>query len=236
MTKALNHVAIIMDGNGRWAKKRFLPRKAGHVAGVKATKKAVQFCVINKIKSLTIYAFSNENWNRPKVETDHLMGLFIQSLKNEIVELHSNQIKITFIGNRSDLSVKLNVEISNAEKLTKDNLGLKLNIALNYGGRSEILNAIKSLDLKQVDIQALTEEKLADYMYLPNQENVDLLIRTGGEQRISNFLLWHIAYAELYFSDVLWPDFDAKEFEHAISVFNNTERRFGKTSEQLKKC
>jgi undecaprenyl diphosphate synthase len=222
-----------MDGNGRWAKKRLLPRNAGHVAGVKATKKAIQFAAQQGLVSLTLYAFSSENWNRPKDETDHLMNLFIKSLQKEIKEMHANNIKISFIGVRSQLSTSLVAEIESSELLTSNNTGLNLNIALNYGGRSEIVEAVKAITMSDTNIATLTEEQLGQYMYMPDQDDVDLLIRTSGEQRISNFLLWHIAYSELFFSSLSWPDFNHKEFSKALSMYDNSERRFGKTSEQI---
>jgi len=222
-----------MDGNGRWAKKRLLPRNAGHVAGVKATKKAIQFAAQEGLVSLTLYAFSSENWNRPKDETDHLMNLFIKSLQKEIKEMHANNIKISFIGVRSQLSTSLVAEIESSELLTSNNTGLNLNIALNYGGRSEIVEAVKAITMSDTNIATLTEEQLGQYMYMPDQDDVDLLIRTSGEQRISNFLLWHIAYSELFFSSLSWPDFNHKEFSKALSMYDNSERRFGKTSEQI---
>jgi len=233
MSKKIQHVAIIMDGNGRWAKKRLLPRNAGHVAGVKATKKAIQFAAQQGLVSLTLYAFSSENWSRPKDETDHLMNLFIKSLQKEIKEMHANNIKISFIGVRSQLSTSLVAEIESSELLTSNNTGLNLNIALNYGGRSEIVEAVKAITMSDTNIATLTEEQLGKYMYMPDQEDVDLLIRTSGEQRISNFLLWHIAYSELFFSSLSWPDFNHKEFSKALSMYDNSERRFGKTSEQI---
>jgi len=233
MSKKIQHVAIIMDGNGRWAKKRLLPRNAGHVAGVKATKKAIQFAAQEGLVSLTLYAFSSENWNRPKDETDHLMNLFIKSLQKEIKEMHANNIKISFIGVRSQLSTSLVAEIESSELLTSNNTGLNLNIALNYGGRSEIVEAVKAITMSDTNIATLTEEQLGQYMYMPDQDDVDLLIRTSGEQRISNFLLWHIAYSELFFSSLSWPDFNHKEFSKALSMYDNSERRFGKTSEQI---
>jgi undecaprenyl diphosphate synthase len=233
MSKKIQHVAIIMDGNGRWAKKRLLPRNAGHVAGVKATKKAIQFAAQQGLVSLTLYAFSSENWNRPKDETDHLMNLFIKSLQKEIKEMHANNIKISFIGVRSQLSTSLVAEIESSELLTSNNTGLNLNIALNYGGRSEIVEAVKAITMSDTNIATLTEEQLGQYMYMPDQDDVDLLIRTSGEQRISNFLLWHIAYSELFFSSLSWPDFNHKEFSKALSMYDNSERRFGKTSEQI---
>ncbi len=233
MTKKIQHVAIIMDGNGRWAKKRLLPRNAGHIAGVKATKKIIRHASVSGLTSLTLYAFSKENWQRPKEETSHLMNLFISSLKKEIDEMHANKIQIHFIGVRSELSEKLQMEMEKAEQLTRDNKGLKLNIAINYGGRSEIIEAVKSLAKKKADFSQLTEADFEQELDLYGQPDVDMLIRTGGEKRVSNFLLWSIAYAELYFTDVFWPDFNEQEMDKAFNFYHSRERRFGKTSEQV---
>jgi len=232
-----NHVAIVMDGNGRWAKKRLLPRTMGHHAGVKATRKIIEYCVNNSIKALTLFAFSSENWQRPEKEVSSLMTLFVTALSTEISELKKQNVVVKFIGERSQLPEKLQQCINDAELKTKDNSGLKLNIAANYGGRWDIVNATRKI-IEDVGDNKLSPGDISDklftqYMSLSDQPEPDLFIRSGGESRVSNFLLWQLAYTELYFTDLLWPDFDEEAFENALSWFSNRQRRFGKTERQI---
>jgi len=231
------HIAVVMDGNGRWAKKRLMPRVSGHRAGVNATRTLVENCAKKGIKGLTIFAFSSENWNRPEDEVSTLMELFMHSLKENSDELNDNNIRIRFIGERAGFSQALQAQIAESEALTADNQLMNLNIAANYGGQWDILNAVKfiasriaanELTLEQID-QALLESALS----LANTPDPDLFIRTGGEQRISNFLLWQLAYAELYFTDVLWPDFSEQEMQKALDIYSRRQRRYGKTGEQV---
>ncbi|NHB92458.1 (2E,6E)-farnesyl- diphosphate-specific ditrans,polycis-undecaprenyl-diphosphate synthase [Photorhabdus cinerea] len=227
------HVAIIMDGNGRWAKKRGKLRVFGHRAGIKAVRSAVSFAAKHKIESLTLYAFSSENWNRPEQEVSSLMELFIFALDSEIKSLHKHNIKLSIIGDISRFSERLQERIRRSVKLTADNSGLQLNIAANYGGRWDIVQSVQKITQQVKDNllepQDITEELVNNYINLSQQSQVDLVIRTGGEHRISNFLLWQIAYAEFYFTDILWPDFDETVFEGAINAFAKRERRFGGT-------
>ncbi len=225
------HVAIIMDGNGRWANRRGKLRIFGHKAGVKSVRRAVSFAVNHNIDALTLYAFSSENWNRPVQEISALMQLFIRALDSEIKKLHKYNIKLRIIGDTGHFSQRLQERIQSCEALTANNNGLKLNIAANYGGRWDIVQGVKQL-AQQVQQGALQpadidEQLLSSHLCLNEQVQVDLVIRTGGEHRISNFLLWQIAYAEFYFTDVLWPDFDELIFEGALSAFAQRERRFG---------
>ena len=232
------HIAIIMDGNGRWAKQKKLPRVAGHRAGVKALKKTVQLCAQGKINSLTVYAFSSENWRRPKQEVSLLMDLFMTSLNQEIKALNDNDIRIRFIGEKDAFPEKLQQCIFEAEQLTANNQSLNFNIAANYGGRWDICNASRRLaekvKLGELEPDDITEDLLNQSIQLSDLAEPDLFIRTGGERRISNYLLWQLAYTELYFSDCLWPDFDSKELEKAIAWYQGRERRYGQTSEQIK--
>lgn len=229
------HIAVVMDGNGRWANKRHLPRAAGHKAGVNATRKIVENCAENRIEALTIFAFSSENWNRPAAEVKNLMALFITTISAEVKKLHKKNVCVRFIGDRSKFSEKLQTSINASEQLTAGNTGLHLNIAANYGGRWDILNACKriSQEVQAKNLQALDEETLGSYMCLSDLPAPDLFIRTGGEQRISNFLLWQLAYSELYFVDTLWPDFSDEEFNAALSWYAGRQRRFGKTGQQV---
>lgn len=231
--KLPRHLAVVMDGNGRWAKKRFMPRTAGHKSGVKATRQLVQECAARKIEALTIFAFSSENWGRPETEVDSLMSLFITTLAAEMRKLHEQNVRVRFIGDRSRFSDKLQQGIAEAESLTAGNTGLNFNIAANYGGRWDILNAVARLQQSGADLSALSEQDLSACMQLADIPDVDLFIRTGGEQRISNFLIWQSAYAELYFTDTLWPDFDAGCLQQALEWYAGRERRFGKTSQQV---
>ncbi|WP_386694458.1 polyprenyl diphosphate synthase [Lonepinella sp. MS14435] len=225
------HVAIIMDGNGRWAKQQGKMRIFGHTNGVKAVRRTVSYARQIGVQSLTMYAFSSENWNRPEQEVSALMTLFIQALDSELKELHKNNIKLNIIGDTAKFSEKLQQKIIYAEKLTENNTALCLNIAANYGGRWDIVQATQQL-ASQVQAGKLAVEQINEELFQQNlvtekQSPVDLLIRTSGEQRISNFLLWQIAYAELFFSPVLWPDFGEQEFNNAIWTYQQRERRFG---------
>ncbi len=228
------HIAVIMDGNGRWARKRFLPRVAGHKRGVEIVRDLVKQCAQMDVKFLTLFAFSSENWRRPDDEVSFLMGLFMDALKREVVKLHENNIRLILIGDRSRFNAELVAQIEASEQLTAKNTGLTLSIAANYGGRWDILQAtnqmVKAFPSKQGDF---TEEDIAPYLSMHYATEPDLFIRTGGEKRVSNFLLWQLAYTELYFTDTLWPDFDSKAFAAAISSYQQRERRFGRTSEQL---
>ena len=231
------HVVIVMDGNGRWAKKRLLPRTAGHHAGVKTTRKVVELCVERKLGALTIFAFSSENWRRPEQEVSSLMELFLSALQTEVKSLHEQQVRVRFIGDVSAFSQKLQDKIAQTVQLTANNTGLQLNIAVNYGGRWDIAQACVKIADKvqrgelrsdQIDAQLINK-----YVSLADLPEPDLFIRTGGEQRISNFLIWQMAYTELYFTDLLWPDFDGKAFDEALQWFAGRQRRFGKTGEQI---
>ena len=226
-----NHIAIIMDGNGRWAKKRFLPRTAGHKAGVETIREVVKECSRLNIKYVTLYAFSTENWKRPKVEIDTLMNLLVTYLKNEIRELHKNNVKITTIGDISKLPEMCIKELDRARELTKDNTGITVNLALNYGSRFDITNAVLNIvkDCKsdKINIDSINEDTIKNYLSTKSTPDPDLLIRTSGEQRLSNFLLWELAYSEFYFTDVHWPDFNRQELQKAIYVYQNRDRRFG---------
>ena len=227
------HIAIIMDGNGRWAKQQGKMRIFGHKHGVAAVREAVSYARKIGVKYLTLYAFSSENWSRPEQEVSALMNLFMQALDFEVKKLHKNNIRLKILGNVSRFSASLQEKIKKAEKLTENNTALTLNIAANYGGRWDIVQAVQHL-VQQVQAQQLTaveinETLLQQHLVTKDQPEVDLLIRTSGEQRISNFLLWQVAYAELYFSDVLWPDFNEAEFHQAILSYQQRHRRFGGT-------
>lgn len=232
------HIAVIMDGNGRWAKKRFLPRVAGHKAGVETVRKLVKLCAENNVAVLTLFAFSSENWRRPEQEVSFLMDLFIKSLEKESTKLHEQNVQVRVIGDRSRFHEKLQQQIFNSEELTKHNTGLKLVIAANYGGHWDICQAVQQIanDVQQNKITAheVSQELIQSKLATADLPDPDLLIRTSGETRISNFMLWQTAYSELYFTDVLWPDFDEKEFAKALDFFANRERRFGYISEQLR--
>lgn len=231
------HVAIIMDGNGRWAQQRKMPRTYGHKKGVEATRRSIAFFARAGVEQLTLFAFSSENWKRPQDEVSTLMSLFISSLQKNTDELDTNGIRIRFIGDRLAFSDKLIDQIEKSEAQTMQNKQMTLNIAANYGGQWDIMQAVRKL-LQRVEdetlsIDALTQEHLAHELSLSDAPDPDLFIRTGGEKRISNFLLWQIAYAELYFTDVLWPDFSEEIMQHALDTFANRQRRFGKTAEQI---
>lgn len=233
-TTTPKHIAVIMDGNGRWARKRFLPRVAGHKRGVETVRELVKYCVKLEVKFLTLFAFSSENWRRPVEEVSFLMGLFMDALDREVAKLHQNNIKLVMIGDRSQFDEQLVAKIQASEQLTVNNTGLVLTIAANYGGRWDILNALNNMQQQNPELSGhYTEEHLQPYLAMHYAPEPDLFIRTGGEMRISNFLLWQLAYTELYFTDTLWPDFDEAAFKLAISSYQKRERRFGRTSEQL---
>ena len=236
-TSVPQHVCIIMDGNGRWAKRRLMPRTLGHRKGVEITRKAVEFFVRSGVRHLTLFAFSSENWNRPKEEVSTLMELFMHSLKKYSVELNEKDIRIRFIGDRDSFSDDLRDQISATELLTANNDLMSLNIAANYGGQWDILNAVKTIAGKLQRNEIIPEQidtvLFESTLSLNNTPDPDLFIRTGGEQRISNFLLWQIAYAELYFTDILWPDFSEVEMQKALDVYSLRQRRYGKTGYQV---
>ena len=228
------HIAIIMDGNGRWAKQRFMPRVMGHQRGVETLREVVKSCRELKVEYLTVFAFSSENWRRPAEEVSFLMSLFHKMLEREVAKLHQNNIRLKIIGDRSRFDSKLRQAMQDGEQLTADNTALTLTIAANYGGRWDLMQAVQAMlkDRPQL-AQGFTEEDLSPYLSMSDAPEPDLFIRTGGEQRISNFMLWQLAYTELYFTDVLWPAFDRKELDAAIASYQKRERRFGRTSDQL---
>ncbi|MCX7960449.1 MAG: polyprenyl diphosphate synthase [Burkholderiales bacterium] len=238
-TAVPRHVAIIMDGNGRWARERRLPRFAGHRRGIEAVRTVVRACAERGVAYLTLFAFSSENWRRPPDEVALLMQLFLAALENEVAKLHRNGIRLKVIGDRSAFAPRIQRLIAEGEALTAANRGLTLTIAANYGGRWDILQALGRLaaaDPAAVARGAVREEDLAPYLSTAYAPEPDLLIRTGGEQRISNFLLWQMAYTEFYFTDTLWPDFDAAALDAAFASYRRRERRFGRTSEQLEEA
>jgi undecaprenyl diphosphate synthase len=221
------HIAIIMDGNGRWARRRLLPRPAGHRSGLTAARRVIETCVKHGVAALTLFAFSSENWQRPQLEVGSLMGLFMNALDSEVAELHKNNVRIRFIGARETFPAGLQQGMRAAEQLTGANTGLTLNIAAGYGGRWDILRAAQKFAADPGG-----ESEFGRLLALGDQPDPDLFIRTGGEQRISNFLLWNLAYTELYFTDTLWPDFDTAALEEALSWYAQRQRRFGRTPEQ----
>ena len=231
------HVAIIMDGNGRWAKQKGKLRTFGHKAGTEAVRTSVRFCLENNIEALTLFAFSSENWQRPQEEVSALMELFTWALSSEAKKLHKNNVRLRVIGDLSRFEGKLLAKIEEAQQLTANNTALTLNIAANYGGKWDIANACKQVvhKIQSGKLQAtdITEDLLGEYIQLSDLPGVDLMIRTGGEERISNFLIWQVAYSEFYFSDVLWPDFDGAAFSAAVEDYSKRQRRFGKTGEQV---
>lgn len=233
----ITHLAVIMDGNGRWARMRGLPRGAGHRAGVKAVRQIISACDEHQIEHLTLFAFSSENWQRPKKEVNTLMDLFVSTLSKELAELHENNICLQFIGDLSKFDKNLRQAIETAEEKTHGNEGLKLNIAVNYGGRWDIVNATKNIAQQiaagDLDVEQIDESLFSQYLTLSSMPAPDLLIRSGGEKRISNFLIWQTAYSELYFTDCLWPAFDKKELDKAVQWFDSRQRRFGRTPEQI---
>jgi len=228
------HVAIIMDGNGRWAKQRHLPRFAGHKRGVEAVRGVVKACAERGVKFLTLFAFSSENWRRPPDEVALLMQLFVAALENEAKRLHRNGVRLKVIGDLSAFDPKIQSLIAAGEQLTAANDALTLTIAANYGGRWDILQAVSRFLEDSKGRSAIQESDLTPYLAMSYAPEPDLFIRTGGEQRVSNFLLWQLAYAEMYFTDTLWPDFDAAALDAAIASYRTRERRFGRTSEQLR--
>jgi undecaprenyl diphosphate synthase len=227
------HIAIIMDGNGRWAKKRFLPRVAGHKRGVEAVREVVKACGDLGVEYVTLFAFSSENWRRPAEEVSFLMQLFMTALESEVVKLHNNNIRFKLIGDRSRFDASIVAAIEKGERLTAENTKLTLTIAANYGGRWDVLNAARSALAAGVAPEALDEAALAPHLSMGYAPEPDLFIRTGGEERISNFLLWQLAYTELYFTDELWPDFGRESLNSAVLSYQARERRFGRTSEQV---
>jgi undecaprenyl diphosphate synthase len=228
------HIAVIMDGNGRWARKRFLPRVAGHKRGVETVRDLVKYCVTLKVEYLTLFAFSSENWRRPSEEVSYLMGLFMHALKREVAKLHQNNIKLIMIGDRSRFDAELVAQIEASEQLTVNNTGLTLTIAANYGGRWDVMQAVNKMQLATPQLTGFyREDHITPYLSMSYAPEPDLFIRTGGETRISNFLLWQLAYTELYFTDTLWPDFNEIAFNLAVQSYQGRERRFGRTSEQL---
>ncbi len=231
------HIAIVMDGNGRWAKKRLLPRTYGHKKGVDSVRRTIKACAKRGVEYLTLFAFSSENWKRPQEEVTALMSLFMTSLESEAKSLAKNGVKLSFIGDLEAFPEKLQQKMQQVEELTQSGTNLSMQIAANYGGRWDIVNACKQLvqkvkqgELDEVDI---SEKTLSGLMSTHTIPDPDLYIRTGGETRVSNFLLWQLAYAEFYFTDTLWPDFDAKQLDLAIEVYSKRQRRFGKTGDQI---
>jgi undecaprenyl diphosphate synthase len=237
-TNLPKHLAIIMDGNGRWAKQQGFLRAFGHENGTKSVKKTITTCAKLGIEYLTLYAFSTENWNRPKLEVDALMRILINSLKKELVTLQENNIRLNAIGNLDKLPKSAQKELLDVIDKTKNNTSLTLTLALSYGSREELVNAVRIISDKVknniISIDTIDDSIINEHLYTQNLPDVDLLIRTSGEHRISNFLLWQIAYAELYFTNVLWPDFKDQDLYEAIISYQKRERRFGKTSEQIK--
>ncbi len=237
LSKNPKHIAIIMDGNGRWAKKRFLPRFMGHIAGVKAVNRVVKYCDTQQIKVLTLFAFSSENWRRPKDEVAKLMDLFVGTLDKELNRLDKKNVRLRFIGERAAFSEKMQQQMATSELRTEKNTGLTLVIAANYGGHRDITLAMQEIaqQVKAGDLQPeeINEDLIAAQLSIPDLSEPDLFIRTGGEKRVSNFLLWQMAYTEFYFTDKFWPDFNAEAMQDAVHDFSTRQRRFGRTSEQV---
>ena len=228
------HVAVIMDGNGRWAAARHLPRVAGHREGARAVRRTIEAAIDQGVRWLTLYAFSSENWRRPPDEVSFLMSLFMKMLEREVASIHENNIRLKIIGNRSFFDEKLQRAISDAEALTANNTGLTLTIAANYGGRWDVMHAVQQMLKEHPGLAtSFTESDLQPYLSMGDAPEPDLFIRTGGEKRISNFMLWQLAYTELYFTDTLWPAFNRRALELAIASYQHRERRFGRTSDQL---
>ena len=232
------HIAIVMDGNGRWAERRRRPRSFGHREGQKAVRAAVEFCLRRGVEALTLFAFSSENWNRPQSEVGALMQLFLKALDREVDELHQNGVRIAFVGDLSAFQPELRERMQGAMRKTGANEKLRLNVAVNYGGRWDIADAARRAALEvaagRLHAEDISEQTLAPFLALSDLPPVDLFIRTGGEQRISNFLLWQVAYAELYFTETLWPDVDADVLAGALADYARRERRYGLTSSQIK--
>ena len=234
------HIAIIMDGNGRWAKSRHQSRFMGHRAGVKSVEKIVKHCVKCEVEVLSLFAFSSENWRRPTKEVSLLMELFAVALKQQTKRIHKNNTRLRVIGDISKFSKSLQKQIEESQTITENNTGLTINVAANYGGRWDITRSVKQLAERVMEgslkLEDITEQQITQGLITADLPEPDLFIRTGGEQRVSNFMLWQMAYTEFYFTDTLWPDFDEQVLDTAIASFNQRERRFGKTSEQLKEC
>ena len=239
MPEIPDHIAIVMDGNGRWAERRKRPRNMGHQAGLKALKQTAEHCARSGVKILTVFAFSSENWRRPKREVTRLMELFLRALDREVKDLHKNGIRLRFIGDRRQFPEEIQQRMDTAESLTRDNSGMMLNVAANYGGRWDCVQAARHLAEAAAEgklaADDIDETTFAGCLSTAGMPDPDLLIRTGGEMRISNFLLWQCAYSELYFTDVLWPDFGPGELDDAIRAFRERERRFGKTGQQVRR-
>jgi undecaprenyl diphosphate synthase len=227
------HVAIIMDGNGRWATKRLLPRVAGHVKGLDAVRNCVEACVERGIEYLTLFVFSSENWRRPEEEVSLLMRLFVTALEREVAKMHANSIRLKVVGDLSRFDAKLRDMIVSAERRTANNTRMVLTVCANYGGRWDIMQAAGKMVAMHPGVSEFTEEQLAPHLAMAYAPEPDLFIRTGGEQRISNFLLWQLAYSELYFTDMFWPDFSIESLDTAIASYQRRERRFGRTGDQL---
>jgi undecaprenyl diphosphate synthase len=231
------HIAIIMDGNGRWAKLQNQPRFMGHRAGVKAVEAIVKHCIALDVKVLSLFAFSSENWRRPSKEVSLLMELFSLALKQQVKRLHKNNIRLRIIGDLSKFSPSLQKQIQQSQQLTENNSGLTINIAANYGGRWDVVQSVRKIAEKvksgELDVADISDSMINDSLATAELPEPDLFIRTGGEQRVSNFLLWQMAYTEFFFTDTLWPDFDAASLDQAVASFTQRERRFGQTSEQL---
>ena len=232
------HVAVIMDGNGRWARQRGKRRHSGHRAGVKSVRSTVEQAALKGVQHLTLFAFSSENWSRPAEEVGRLMGLFVEALQREVAELHRNNVRLEFVGDRARLSKGLARKIESAEAHTANNDGLHLIVAVAYGGRWDIVQAtrnVASMAVRgEIDVEDIDDHMIESGMQLAGVPDPDLLIRTGGEQRVSNFLLWNLAYTELWFCDTLWPDFDEAEFDKALDYFAQRQRRYGHTGDQMK--
>lgn len=233
VAKVPRHVAIIMDGNGRWATKRFLPRVAGHVKGVEAVRDIVEACALRGVEYLTLFAFSSENWRRPEEEVSLLMRLFVTALEREVAKMHANNIRLKVVGDLSRFDAKLQEMIANAERRTANNTRLTVTICANYGGRWDIMQATGKMVAANPGLTTFTEEQLAEHLAMAYAPEPDLFIRTGGEERISNFLLWQLAYSEFYFTETYWPDFSPESLDTAIASYQNRERRFGRTGAQL---
>ncbi len=235
--KMPKHIAIIMDGNGRWAQNRFMPRTVGHRAGVKSVRNVVEYCANKNVEVLTLFAFSSENWRRPAAEVELLMGLFMSSLQREINRLDKRNVCLRFIGDITAFNDKLQQKMLEAELQTQGNSALTLVIAVNYGGRWDLCQAtqkvIDKMSIGALEKQEITEQLINDHLSTAGLPEPDLFIRTGGEQRVSNFMLWQLAYTEMYFTSTLWPDFDQSVLEEAVRSFNGRQRRFGHTSEQV---
>lgn len=233
VSKIPNHIAIIMDGNGRWATQRFMPRVAGHSKGVEAVRQVVEACAEQGVGFLTLFAFSSENWRRPEEEVSILMRLFMIALEREVGKMHANDIRLKVVGDLSRFSQPLQQKIREAEELTQGNKRLTVTVCANYGGRWDIMQAVNQLIASKPNTQKFDEQDLAPYLSMAYAPEPDLFIRTGGEERISNFLLWQLAYTELYFTDAYWPDFGKTELVQAILSYQQRERRFGRTSAQV---